>query len=283
MKLTPKDIESLKSALAATRVVGVEGVVFNDGKVMGARISLDAAIISPCEMSFDSSFRLGVGRVDELEKRLALFDTQDYHHWVQNTDGSWNCSKCSRFSKTNVGIDGNNMTAGKTCPVNAQFQIEGKVSDAGDVSLLTISMGKTKVQFRCTSAALMKYPKKNNDPAFAVVYLSRAEAQQASKAAKSLKSDRLLLQVGRDGNVRLECVDSSNDRFEIELAKQADYMDEADSAVHSYIANVLTDVLDAAAKDAEEISLILGADGSITTTARGHELIVFPQINGEEE
>jgi len=239
MKLTPKDIESLKSALAATKVVGVEGIVFNDGKVMGARISLDAAIISASGMDFNPEFRLGVGRVDELEKRLALF--------------------------------------------SGPIEIDAKVSDAGDVSLLTISSGKTKVQFRCTSAALMKYPKKNNDPAFAVVYLSRAEAQQASKAAKSLKSDRLLLQVGRDGNVRLECVDSSNDRFEIELAKQADYMDEADSAVHSYIANVLTDVLDAAAKDAEEINLVLGADGSITTTARGHELIVFPQINGEEE
>jgi len=117
----------------------------------------------------------------------------------------------------------------------------------------------------------------------AVIKMTRAEVQQVSRAVKTLAAERLTLQVKRDGNARLECVDSSNDRFDIELSNPVEFPGEIESSVNAYIASRLVDVLDAAAKDSEEITLSLGEAGSLTATAKGHTLIVFTQINGEED
>ena len=112
MKLTHTDIEELKTILAACKVIGVDGVVIHQGMARGAKVSLDAAILSTHTMSMSEDTRMGIGRCAELEKRLSIF--------------------------------------------SGPIDIEGKTNDAGDVSMLTLSSGKTKVQFRCTSAALMK-------------------------------------------------------------------------------------------------------------------------------
>lgn len=238
MKLNPKDVEVLRSILSACKVIGVDGIVIHEGMARGAKVSLDAAILSPASMSISEALRIGIGRVAELEKRLSIFP--------------------------------------------GELSIEGKANEAGDVSMLTLSSGKSKMQFRCTSASLMKYPKSNEDPEFGTITLNRAETTQLSKAVRSLSPETVVLQVSRAGTVRLECVDSSNDRFDIELAKPIEFADEEEGAVQTYLASLLTDVLDAAAKDAEEFSFVLGQGGSITAQAKGHTLLVMPQISGEE-
>ena len=238
MKFTPKDIEELKTILAACKVIGVDGVVIHEGMARGAKPSLDAAILSIAKLSISEALRIGIGRVAELEKRLAIFP--------------------------------------------GEVMIEGKSSDAGDVSLLTLSSGKTKMQFRCTSAALMKYPKLNDDKPFAIIAFNRSEVSQISKAVKTLSSETIVLHISRAGGVTLECVDSSNDKFDIELSKPVEYVEEADSVVQTYLATLLVDVLDAAAKDAEDVTFVLGQSGSITATAKGHTLLVMSQITGEE-
>jgi hypothetical protein len=238
MKLINKDIEVLRSILSACKVIGVEGIVIHEGMARGAKPSLDAAILTAADLSVSEALRIGIGRVSELEKRLAIF--------------------------------------------SGELEIEGKSNEAGDVSMLTLTSGKTKVQFRCTSASLMKYPKTNDDPEFGTIHLNRTEVAQLSKAVKTLSPETIVLQVSRAGTIRLECVDSSNDRFDIELSKPIEYADDKEAVVQTYLAALLIDVLDASAKDAEEIKLVMGQSGSITATARGHTLLIMPQITGEE-
>ena len=242
MKLNPKDIEELKSILAACKVIGVDGIVITEGRASGAKPSLDAAIISNTNLSISEALRIGIGRVAELEKRLAIF--------------------------------------------SGNLEIEGKSNEAGDVSLLTLSSGKSKVQFRCTSAALMKYPKSNDDPVFGRISLSRDEATQLSKATKTLSSETVVLHVARTGTVTLECVDSSNDKFVIELSKPIEFEDEGESMVQTYLAGLLVDVLDAAVKDLSKdddaVTLTLGEAGSVTAKVKKQTVIVFAQISGED-
>lgn len=238
MKLTHTDIEELKSVLTACKIIGVDGVVIHQGMARGAKVSLDAAILSPHKLTMSEDIRMGVGRVDELLKRLSIF--------------------------------------------SGPIDVEGKTNDAGDVAMLTLSSGKTKVQFRCTNANLMKYPKSNEDQPVAVITFSKAEVQQAAKAAKTLGSEKMVIQISRAGTVTLECVDSSNDRFSIELAKEVEFIEEAEGIVQTYLAGLLVDVLDAGVKDADEISVVLGEAGSLTATAKGHTLLVMSQINGED-
>lgn len=237
MKLTNTDIDELKSILSACKVIGVDAIVIHQGMARGAKISLDAAILSPTSLSVSEDLRIGIGRVGELEKRLSIF--------------------------------------------SGPIEIEGKINEAGDVSMLTLSSGKTKVQFRCTNAKLMKYPKSNEDQPVALITFSKAEVQQAAKAAKTLASEKMVIQISRAGIVTLECVDSSNDRFSIELAKEVEFVEEAEGIVQTYLAGLLVDVLDAGVKDADELTIVLGEAGSITATAKSHVLLVMSQINGE--
>ena len=161
--------------------------------------------------------------------------------------------------------------------------IEGKTNDKGDVSMLTISSGKTKVQFRCTSANLMTYPKVNEDQPVALITFTKSEVQQLSKAVKTMGASDVVIQISRAGTVKLECADSANDRFDVELEKEVEFIEDADSIVQTYVATILVDVLDAACKNADETIITLGEAGSLTVKANGHTLLVLPQINGEEE
>lgn len=161
-------------------------------------------------------------------------------------------------------------------------EIEGKANDKGDVSMLTISSGKTKVQFRCTSASLMTYPKVNEDQPIAMITFNKNEVQQLNKAVKTMAATDIVIQISRAGVVKLECSDATNDRFDIELGQEVEFVEDADSVVQTYVASILVDVLDAACKNLEEITILLGEAGSITATANGHTLLVLPQINGEE-
>ena len=242
MKLTTKDIEELKLILAACKVLGVDGVVITDGKASGAKPSLDAAILTHTNLSISEALRIGIGRVTELDKRLAIFPNG--------------------------------------------LEIEGKSNEAGDVSLLTLSSGKTKMQFRCTSVALMKYPKENADQEFGVISLKKDEVIQLSKAARTLGSETVVLHASRDGTVTLECVDSSNDKFVIELSSPIEFSNDHESAVQTYLASLLVDVLDAGLKDLkkedEVVSFTLGEAGSVTTKIKNQTVLIFPQITGDE-
>jgi hypothetical protein len=238
MKTIQTDIDQLKSILSTCKLVGVDGIVIHEGLARGAPVSLNAAILTEAKMSFSPDFRIGIGRVSELEKRLNIF--------------------------------------------SGPVEIEGKVNDKGDVSMLTLSSGKTKVQFRCTSASLMTYPKVNEDQPVAMITFTKTEVQQANKAVKTLGATDIVIQISRTGVAKLECSDSANDRFDVELATEVEFVEDAESIVQTYLASILVDVLDAACKNSEEITIVLGEAGSITAVANGHTLLVLPQINGEE-
>jgi hypothetical protein len=239
MKLTPTDIEKLRNVLAACKVIGVDALVINEGMARGARLpSLDAAIITDLDLSISPDIQMGIGKVVELEKRLAIF--------------------------------GSNV------------EMEGKTNDNGDVTLLTLSAGKTKMQFRCTSSKLVRYPKSNDDQPVATILMTRAEIAQVSRAVKTLCAETIVLQVSRNGIARLECTDSANDKFEIELSAAAKYEDEVQSLVQTYLAGLFVDVIDAAAKESEEIDFVVGEVGSMTAKVKQHTVMIMPQITGED-
>lgn len=162
--------------------------------------------------------------------------------------------------------------------------IEGKMSDNGvDVSQLTLASSGSKVQFRCTKSTLIKYPKANNDEQALTVVMTKAEANQLTRALKSLKSETAVLKVGRDGVAGFEAIDSTNDRFSMDLEKQVDFENEPAPTVLTYEADRFATIIDSAAHDADEIHLRIGEFGSITLVVKGHTVLIMPHVTGEEE
>lgn len=160
---------------------------------------------------------------------------------------------------------------------------EAKLNDKNEASLLTLKVGKTSIQFRCTSEKLIKYPKSNEDPEECIIRASKAEINQISRAVKSLGAETLTLAIGRDGAVRFECSAPTNEAFSTELAAEAKFENDPKGIVHMYEGDRFATVLDAAVRDTDEIMLVLGEGGSISLPIKGHMLVALPDANQEED
>lgn len=239
MKLTSLDIQSIRSALHACKVVGIELAVMTNRKIMGVNDKKDAAIISELKLSISPDLKIGIGRLMEFEKRMNLFPES--------------------------------------------MEAELRVNDDNEVTLITLSAGRSKMQFRCTAMSLLdkKYPQANADVPHVVVELSRQEAMQLVKAAKSLSAENVIVKCGKNKEVRIECSDSNNDQYAVILEKEASFVEQEESVVFIYNAERFTSVVDAISRDTEEISLIIGEGGSLTAEVKNHSLIVMPQATGE--
>lgn len=240
MKLSSADIQKLHAALAVSRVIGTDLAVLHDSKIMGVNDKRDAAIISALKLGCPPGLKVGIGRVDELAKRLAL--------------------------------------------LGADAEAELKINDRNfEVSQITLTAGRTKVQFRCTSMSLLerKYPQENADTPMAAITVDRAEITQLSQAVRTFGAEDISVKVESTGGVRVECADSNNDRFELLLERPAEFLGTPELMIFLYRADLLATLLSAASKDLEEVSFIIGEGGSLTCLLRDHTLILMPKATGD--
>lgn len=199
--------------------------------------------------------------------------------------------KAAILTKTAISIDKNlKLGLARLNEFDKRLQIfgdvvtiEGKVNETNDVSVLTLTGGKSKVQFRCTKSSLIKYPKANEDEPKVSVFLSKAETAQLTRALKSLSAEVAILKIGRDGDVGFEAIDSTNDKFSMDLDKVAEFVNDIEPTVLAYEADRFAVVLDSAGRDSDEVRLDIGEFGSITMNLRGHTILIMPHINGDEE
>jgi len=101
------------------------------------------------------------------------------------------------------------------------------------------------------------------------------------KGAKTFGASTVVVKVDRSGLVRLECTDSVNDQFTMDIEAAADFVDEAEPAVFTYNADNFCLLVDMASKELDTASLVVGEAGSLTTIVKGHALVITPGINEE--
>lgn len=68
-----QQLDSLKAILAISRQLNIDALVITGGRVGGASADRQVAIISDVDLGIKKEIKLGIGRISELEKRLALF------------------------------------------------------------------------------------------------------------------------------------------------------------------------------------------------------------------
>lgn len=236
MNFSDKDVAQLRAILTLCKTVGIDSVVLSGGRVMGAAASKKLAIIAQSNLEqLGTTVPVGIGRLIELEKRLAIFGDK--------------------------------------------VAVSGETGKGGEMMRLTLSAGRTKAQFRCTATSMIKHPKENADVPLAVVTMSKAEVQQLVKAAKIFGAETIIFKISPGGDVHIECVDSTNDQFITETEKTAEFIEEGDAVLFTYLVSYLATVLDAGTRDAESIDLVFGHAGSITILVKGYTLMIMPNIN----
>lgn len=239
MNLTNNDVEQLRAAFQICRVAGIDAVVVTDNQIRGVTPSTKMAVISQASFSFDSTIKIGIGRISEFEKRLNIF-------------------------------------AGAV-------EADGKLNDSNEVSVLTFGAGRSKVQYRCTSERMIKYPKSNEDEVVATITAKKVEVQQIARAVKTLGAEQLTLAIGRNGSVRFECSSPTNEMFSTELEATVHFENDPQGIVHIYEGDRFATVLDAAARDAEEVTIVVGEFGSSTMSIKGHTVVALPEANQEDD
>jgi hypothetical protein len=186
-------------------------------------------------------------------------------------------------SKLVIGIGRVDDFASRLALFPTDIAIEGKENDTGAVSLLTITGGRSRIQFRCTAERLIKYPKANNDEAVAYVKASKGEVQQLVRAIKTLGSETFVLAIGRDGIVRLESTSPTNETFAMELAEPVVFESDPQGVVHTYEGGRVASTLDLAVREVDDVTLIVGEMGSLTFTAGGQTMVAIPDANQEDD
>lgn len=73
MNLTNNDLNNLREAFGACRVLGVDAVVITEGKIRGVSQDSKSAILADADLSFSPDLKIGIGRIPEFEKRLSIF------------------------------------------------------------------------------------------------------------------------------------------------------------------------------------------------------------------
>lgn len=240
MNFSSSMVDSFKNVLTVCKQVGIEVVVLAENRVMGANGARNLAIISDSGLNLADDVKIGIGRLNELEKRLGLF--------------------------------------------GEKFDISCKLNEKSEVALMNLSSGKMKAQFRCTSMTMLerKYPKTNEDPPQLVLTLGKSEVASMTRAIKTYGSANVILKVNRSGSAQLECSDSSNDQFVLDVEKAVERVNEDGQAVLlTYNAANFCQVLDLAAKDSDEITLVIGEYGSLTSQVKGFSIVMVPNMNEE--
>lgn len=162
--------------------------------------------------------------------------------------------------------------------------IEGELNADKKVKKVSIR-GKTgKIEFRCTDIALLerKYPKNHNEQAGTVVTLTKPEVALISKGVRTLGAEQVTIQVKRDGLVHIESVDSSNDRFELDLATPAQFVDEENGSVTSYNTSsngVFLKLIEHTVREEDKVDLVMMKSGNVEVRINGHIILAIPRID----
>ena len=242
MKLTQSDNLKLRAALSACRLANIDLAVITEGKIRGMSDSRTAVIFSDIEMSFEEDVKWGITRLGELSKRLELF--------------------------------GDNIL------------IEGELNNDKKVKKISIKGDKAngKIDFRCTDIALLdrKYPKTHNEQEAVTITLKREDVSMLTKGVRTLGAERVTIQVKRDGQVHIESVDSSNDRFEFDLSTPAEFINEPTGYVSQYDTSktgVLLDLLSHLVRDNDEATITMNESGNLGLMINGYYILAIPCID----
>jgi hypothetical protein len=169
---------------------------------------------------------------------------------------------------------------------NPDVTIDAKESERGEIVQLEIVAGKSKIQFRCTSTALIKAPKKLNDEPVAKIKVKKDQLQLVLNSIKVMGAKQITLSIKKDGKVFFDTADSNNDRMTIELDDQVERLediheDDLETLVHYYNTDILSTLFRTAQTD-DGVSFTVGGAGTINLLVHGHPMYVFSQIDGDD-
>lgn len=148
-----------------------------------------------------------------------------------------------------------------------------------DISMLELSAGRSKSQFRCASAEAVKVPKTFNDVPAHEVLISLKQIPLIASADAAMTTDGITIASKDGAAVTIELVDANKDVYTFEVEKPATAISGTKgSFVHKYTSKALLSLLREAAKTStDDVKLQIGAQGILLIDVGGYRFFTLPQ------
>ena len=178
-----------------------------------------------------------------------------------------------------VGLDKLNALKARLNLLGESVVINAVESERGEISILELSAGKSRVQYRCTSTAMIKAPSRIADEVISNVYVSKDEMKLVLDAVKVMNSKKVALCIRKNNAVSFEILDGNNDAFKTDLTSPAKSLTDDDiTCVHYYPAEVFSSVMRHQMTQLDTITLGIGEAGVIKAEVNGHSIGLLPHI-----
>ena len=149
------------------------------------------------------------------------------------------------------------------------------------ITMLEVSAGKSKTQFRCAAPEALKVPKTFNDKAAYELVISSKQIPLIAQADATMASDGITIASKNGSTVSIELADTSKDLFVFELDNPATAINgtTAGSFVHKYTSKALLSLLKEAAKTSatDDVKITIGAQGILFVDVNGYKFFTLPQ------
>jgi len=188
------------------------------------------------------------------------------------------------FGGKQVGINRLESLAPRLGLVKSQGDVTVETTDASngtDISLLDLSSGKVKAQFRCASVENVKgVPKNIADTLVWEIKLTAKNLPVIAQAVVAMGAETVTL-ASKDGKVvSVELVDASKDIFTTELSDNATWIGDGNaqsSFCQKYPAKTFVALLKEALKTNDPLTLRIGQGGITSFQVNGYDFYMLPQ------
>jgi hypothetical protein len=151
-----------------------------------------------------------------------------------------------------------------------------------DISLLDLSSGKVKAQFRCASVEAVKgVPKNVADTLVWEIKVGAASLPIINQAVSAMGAEAVTIASKNGTTVSIELVDANRDVFSTELPDDALWIGEEAPSVngsfcHKYPAKTLVSLLKEALKTCDPLPMQLGEGGIFSFKVNGLDFFILP-------
>lgn len=240
MKLSAESIAQLDSLVQTAMTAGLKKLVIESGKVRGIDEKQSVVIISTTNVPDLQGKQVGINRIDQLSARINLVKSQ------------------------------------------GDLSIEATESqqNSDDISLLDLSVGKTKAQFRCASVEAVKgVPKNITDTLVWEIKVSGKVLPTITQGISAMGAEQLTI-ASRDGkSVSFECVDTNKDVFTTDAEDAPIWTGSGNpgtSFCQKYPAKTLLALIKEALKTEPQVVLRLGEGGILNLEVNKFNFYVIP-------
>lgn len=188
------------------------------------------------------------------------------------------------FGGKQIGINRIDQLAQRLNLVKNQGALDIVATEAAnnvDISLLDLSSGKVKAQFRCASVEAVKgVPKNVADTLVWEIKVGAASLPIINQAVSAMGAEAITI-ASKDGKtVSVELVDANRDVFSTELPDDALWIGESTVPVgsfcHKYPAKTLVSLLKEALKTCDPLPMQLGEGGIFSFKVNGLDFFILP-------